>query len=535
MWILVLVSFVPLLIAIRPQERYMTLAILTYITFLVLHLITAHWALASQGILYFAGGTIFLLGHPLLFVLPMAAWHFLRKRWPGAAGLAFFPFVWVAFEYVQSFSGIATPLYYLGNSQSSSLETMQLASLAGVRGLTFWITIANVVVFGTADKVLSRQWPLLNWRAAGGVLATTFVILLPPLYGVWALKTAKDWSGRRPGTSSLQVAIVQPDIDPLEKWSTHARSQIQILLDLSKSLPPGSADLIVWPETAIPLYILMPENRGLLDTIRNVIRDQQSTLLTGFTDWRYYGSGEIVPRSSKRDPEGRRYDIYNAAMVLKPGQDTIQKYRKIILLPIAERAPFAEALSILNIDVIRWNFGTGGYGIGTDTTVFESTTSEGIPFRFGTVICFESLFPEFVREFVDRGAQFLVVITNDSWWGRSSGPYQHAALARLRAVENRRWVLRSANGGISSIIDPWGRVVRETPLFSRTVFVGSVELHDEKTFYTRHGDWLALMCLVVTLALLGAAGVSVLRGAGPQRPRKSVAVDNASRSVEDDS
>ena len=186
-------------------------------------------------------------------------------------------------------------------------------------------------------------------------------------------------------------------------------------------------------------------------------------------------------------------------------------YRKMVLVPFAERIPYADEFKFL-IKPLRWNVGISGWGKGTDTIIYTLRCKDSTQVRFAGIICYESIYPNFVRAFVDRGAEFLVIVTNDSWWGRTSGAYQHAAFASLRAVETRRWVVQAANGGISELVDPCGIVQSKTKLYSRTSVL--MQLHPEsvRTFYVNYGDVFAQMCSVTALIVVGvAAGQHVRR------------------------
>jgi apolipoprotein N-acyltransferase len=226
-------------------------------------------------------------------------------------------------------------------------------------------------------------------------------------------------------------------------------------------------------------------------------------LFTGVPDIRYYQPGEIIPGSSKVAANGQRYETFNSSMLLQPNVAEIQKYAKILLVPFAERVPFSEELSFLN--AMKWNFGLGGWGIGRDTTVFQFHAKNIPEVRFSNMICYESVYPGFVASFVRKGAQFLTVITNDSWWGNTSGARQHEQYAVVRAVENRRWIARCANGGISCFIDPFGHTMQPTEMYTQSTIVENIELRNDLTFYSRHGDWLAESCLVLSLFFLTAA------------------------------
>jgi len=190
------------------------------------------------------------------------------------------------------------------------------------------------------------------------------------------------------------------------------------------------------------------------------------------------------------------YDAYNGAALFLPDSESCQTYGKIILVPFGERIPYADHLPFL-IKPLQWGVGISNWARGKDTTVFNLDTRED----FSTVICYESVFPGFVREFARKGADFLVIITNDGWYGKSSGPYQHAAYATFRAVENRRSVVRSANTGISEFIDPYGRYIGQvTKLDQRTNLVATIPIDHQMTFFTEHGNWITYLANIVSAA-----------------------------------
>jgi apolipoprotein N-acyltransferase len=171
------------------------------------------------------------------------------------------------------------------------------------------------------------------------------------------------------------------------------------------------------------------------------------------------------------------------------------------LVPFAERIPYAEQFRFL-IEPLKWNVGISSWGKGDDTVVYLLSLKDGRHAKFSGMICYESAYPNYVREFVKRGAEYLVIITNDSWWGNTSGAYQHASFASLRAIETRRWVVQCANGGISMIIDPTGKRQLATNLYTKTNFIADIGLLSGKTFYVEYGDILARISLAASIMLL---------------------------------
>jgi apolipoprotein N-acyltransferase len=189
-------------------------------------------------------------------------------------------------------------------------------------------------------------------------------------------------------------------------------------------------------------------------------------------------------------------------MMMKPGTRELQRYGKMKLVPLGERVPFVDQLGFLG-DVFKWGVGISGWNVGKDTTVFKTSLNGKDTLKVGGLVCYESVFPVFVSYFVQRGAEMIAVVTNDSWYGKSSGPYQHKEFAILRAVENRRSVVRCANGGVSCIINALGEIETETELFTQTVLVGSVPLQDEETFYTNNPSIVPVLCSVFSFWIFG--------------------------------
>ena len=511
------VAFVPFFLLLEGVQGHGAAFRRSYATFFIFNVITLYWTggfTHGKDPYLMAAGASLLLAHPLFFCMPVAGWMFIRKRFGDLYSLCLFPFLWVSFEYLHSLTEISFPWLTLGNTQTYDLASIQIASVTGVFGISFWLLWLNVAVHLFFSAVRSGRLNFISVRSAlfaAGILA---LYLLPGAYGASILRNPVQG-----GADSIRIAVVQPNIDPFEKWQQRSDLQLQVLERLTSEVAAKRVDLIVWPETAVPFYVLDPGNHPAFEILRREIDSLGVPLLTGIPDIRYYGEGEPAPRSSKVLQDGRRYDNYNSSMLLQPGDPEIQKYAKMILVPFAERVPFSEALSFLN--AMQWNFGLGGWGMGGEKTVFH-LKEKGIAddsskrFQFSNFICYESVYPGFVASFVREGAEFLTVITNDSWWGNTSGAYQHARFAVLRAVENRRWIVQCANGGISCFVDPFGHLLEPTEMFTERTLIGSVRPERALTFYSATGDWFAQICLVLSTfhlaAALGSRIYSTIRG-----------------------
>jgi len=373
------------------------------------------------------------------------------------------PFVIVALEYVRSIGELGFPWLTLGYSQARYPLFIQQAAIYGVFGISFWLVLLNVAIFKALKK-----------KRLQDLLVAFIIFIVPVIYGVV-----------RPHANQKHIArigIVQPNIDPNLKFSRELRYEtFNRLIDLSVQCAHNaietigdSLDLIIWPETATPVFLKSPGKYQ--DLVRYLVDHLGTPILTGTAIY---------------EPAAR--DIFNGAVLIEPQHGIEQDYRKIHLVPFGEHIPFDSYMPILR----SVDFGEGDYTPGTHMTVFE------IPeFKFSCLICFESIFPGLSRHAVNEGADVLVNITNDGWFGKISGAQQHNNMAILRSVENGVVLLRSANTGISMIVDQYGRVVTEKPLFVQEKIVRAVGIDPVPTPYRKTGDALPILCLILITILL---------------------------------
>ena len=387
----------------------------------------------------------------------------------GALGMWAAPLIFVAFEYFNGIGDMGFPWLVLGNSQTAYLPLIQYACVTGVFGVSFWVVLLNV----TALHVLLRRVPVL-----AGIAALACMFVLPAAHGFLALSRAPEG-----GTTS--VAVVQPNTPPVAKETRGFGYNYDILSPLTAEAAEKGARLVVWPETAVPAYLQGEFHRPY--------RNQIQALADSLNVFIYTGTWHIEDGSPARS--------YNASVLFSPGGVKLPQYNKMKLVPFGERAPFPEILPFLR----QIQFSGGGYVSANFEAGKEYTVFNGPDGPFSGLICYDSIFPGLVREFAARGAELLVVITNDAWFGPTSGPFQHAEAAVFRAIENRRSVARCANTGVSILIDPYGRRTRQTGLFERAVLHSDLPLRSDLTFYTRYGDIFALVCLVASVLLLLSA------------------------------
>ena len=389
------------------------------------------------------------------------------------------PVAWTALEWLIGHLGDGRfPWLGLGTSLADAPVLVQWADIAGARGVTLWLAWCNVAIVDAATDRRGARY------AARGYATVLVTLLLALGYGAWRIKTL-------PLRDVGVIGMVQPNEGFKEKWdSTHADSVVGTLLDGSQHLADEfpRPKLIIWPEAAIPDFLWRrPE---WIARITNFVRRNHVPIFTGVlwadSTWR-----------SRLDP------FYNAAIFI----DTTGNWRpypvyaKHYLVPVTERVPFVPAAVFRAIPGLRnWS---GGFSPGRSLPLYTSELG-----RFGVIVCYESAFEDLPRKYRAAGANFLVNITNDAWFGRTSAPKQHASHLVLRAIETRMGVARAANSGISEFVDPMGRPYLATKLDEMTYVAGVLRTTDVIPLYVRLGDWVGTLVVVLTL---GGGGLLLKR------------------------
>ncbi len=391
---------------------------------------------------------------------------------PGAAAL------WTGLELIRAHLFTGFPWALLGYSQYSRLPLIQVADITGVYGISFFIVLVNAGLWIFFSALCGAGWrgPAVSKGSAAGVLGLVLIAAAGLAgYGQWRLDEVVGLESAAP---QRKVAVVQGNIDQTLKWDpAFQTASVEKYLALSARAMAQGPDLVVWPETATPFYLFYQQ--------------PLTGMVTGFVA--RSGTPFLVGSPSFR-PNGEAMDYFNSAYLIDAAGRPAGRYDKVHLVPFGEYVPLKRYLPFLGKMVAQvGDFKSGPLG---------ATLAWGGR-RLGVQICYEIIFPRLSRQMVAGGADILVNMTNDAWFGRTGAPYQHFAMAVLRAVENRRTVVRAANTGISAVIGPEGRVALRTELFEDAAFTRSVPLMAEKTFYTRFGDVWAGLCLVVSLVLLG--------------------------------
>lgn len=487
-WFLLFVALVPLLYAVRGATARRA-ALCGLVCGLVHFTALLYWIVIVLGKY---GGLPWFIAVPalLLLALYMSVYlalftllaRFILLMFPAAVSLFLLPALWVGIDWLRSVLFTGFPWMDLGYGLYAIPRCIQIADLVGHYGVTFGVVLVNVSLMLMAAVVLASR----------GSLSRVLPILIPTLL---VLGAAAAYSEIRlagiqrtitgPGASRVIVGIVQGNIDQGLKWSPDQQEKTveKYLAETRLLFSSGQPSLVVWPETALPFY---PPANNLMLPLGELVAENNFALLTG-APWY-----EIIDREKKK------VNYYNGALLLRPDGRFGGKYFKSHLVPFGEYVPLKEYLFFLEPLVEA----VGDFSRGT---IDRPLTWQRV--RAGVLICYESVFSDLARDWVLAGANMLVNLTNDAWYGKSSAPQHSLAMSVLRAVETRRSLIRSANTGISAFIAPTGAIVRQSEIFVPWAKTSPVVLSSELTFWTRCGYWFAPVCLAIGLLGGLAAGL----------------------------
>jgi apolipoprotein N-acyltransferase len=463
------IALVPLLIVAcssRPRLAFawgwlfgtvFFLVLLRWLSFTFRTFSTIPWPLTWGPVLLLAAWC----GLHVAAVSGVTGW--LAQRRSAGWALLTAPLLWIGGEWLRGHLLGGFPWGTLGYSQHLRLPVIQIAELGGVPAVSLVVAAVNAALAGVF---------LLTWRRALVGLATGAGLLAATLgFGTWRLQAP-------PPPGEATIAIMQPAIEQPLKWDPgHATVVLQIYNELTRQAGTERPDLIVWPETASPT--VLRRDPALLAGLSAMAAEMGMPILVGSIDVLEGGPGRLT----------------NSAFLVT-AQGITGRYDKIHLVPFGEFVPLSGVIGFVR----DWADFIADLEPGSRAVVFP-----GPPAPFGVVICYEGIFPDLFREFVKNGARVMVNMTNDGWFGRTSGPEQHLAMYAFRAIEHRITVVRAANTGISAFIAPTGQVVRHLGLFHRGTLSDRILLRRGRTLFTRLGDWVTYLALAAAAASVGLA------------------------------
>jgi apolipoprotein N-acyltransferase len=436
----------------------------------------------------------YMLG-PLL--MAAACWLYYRFRLTTNRTFGLFALVcfWIGYEYLHQTWDLNFPWMTLGNGFAVSHQWVQWYEYTGVYGGTIWIWVINILIFLIYRGLSEAQTKPMRLK-----LVTVFVVLLivPLSLSLYRYYTYTE------EINPSNIIVAQPNIDPYEKQgSIPAFRQVAILTQLSDSIGQPNTEFFIWPETAIPEYLdedHIRSNSYFLQIQQFLSKYKNGNVLTGAETYKIYNTQ--TTKTANPIDGGRFADNFNTAINIENSAE-VHVYHKSKLVPGAESLPFGDALSFLKPAFKQLGGATGNYAGQESPSVLYSQSGIGVT----PVICYESIWGEWVAQSVRKGSQFIAIITNDGWWENTSGKDQHLDYAKLRAIETRRWVCRSANTGISAFINQRGDIVKQSKWWVKTALKQDINLNSDLTFYVQHGDYLPKTGSL--LAVLGILFVGV--------------------------
>ena len=449
------------------------------------------------------GGAMAILANSFLMSIVFWIFHITKKRLfssnqqPATSNWLFVIF-WLAFEFIHLRWDLTWPWLTLGNAFAGNYTWIQWYEYTGVPGGSLWVLALNLLFFKWLNGKTKMVFPI------------ALIVVLPVAASLLMYTSPKlDLTTLpHPPPPSVNVVVVQPNIDPYsEKFSgMNFDEQLNKLFELAKQKVDSTTDYLVCPETALTEEIW--ENDFKQTASYHMLKEflkpyPRLKIIVGAATWHLYEEGEklsVTARKFKKQ-EGY-YDAFNTAFQLDNSED-FQVYHKSKLVPGVERMPYPAVFGFLEDMAIDMGGTSGSLGTQEERTVFKIPNPKSqIPSLIAPVICYESIFGEFVTEYVQKGASLIFIITNDGWWGDTPGYKQHLFYGRLRAIETRRSIARSANTGISCFINERGDILQATEWWKPDVIQANINLNTEKTFYVKNGDVIGRVCFYVSAIIL---------------------------------
>ena len=401
-----------------------------------------------------------------------------------------FPILWIAFEYLHLNWDLTWPWMSLGNVFSEFPNWIQWYEFTGILGGSLWVLLVNILLFFTFNQLIKNQ------KFINPIFFSLFFLTTPFIISKKTIVDTNYTQGKK-----VNIVVVQPNYEPhAEKFNKPQTTQLKEVEELIKPIWNSNPAIIVFPETFLVDWIW--ESR--LETATGVLKmkswlaDHPNTqILTGASTGRVLNKSEYSKTTARRSRNGTMFEVFNSALLISENKPT-QVFHKSKLVPGAEMTPFAQILKpVFEKFPIKLGGSIGNFGTNDTLKNFRSFMGEFTP-----IICYESVFGEYLSSFNSLGMEWICIITNDGWWGDTFGHQQHHSYARLRAIENRKYIVRSANTGISSVINPLGTVEQFLPYGESGVIETTITKSKTHTFYSKHGDYIGRLASFLAIVYL---------------------------------
>jgi apolipoprotein N-acyltransferase len=482
--LILMIALVPLLfvedhLALKARENRSVLAFLySFITFFVFNSLTTWWIFNATAV----GVIVAILVNSLTSSLVFWAFHFTKRKLGSPLGYFALIVYWITWEHFYFNAEISWPWLTLGHGFNYNIRLIQWYEYTGVLGGTLWILTVNILIFNSLKMYLSGT--------RGKVILSSVVLILILIISPIAISLVR-FNTYLEKSDPVDIVVIQPNIDPYRKFvAIPSMEQTAIQLSEAARVADSAVDYFVAPETSINNNIWMDEIEYVPDVkmIRHFLtRYPGAKYVVGVQCYRRFYPGDKLTSNARLIPTGEfYYDSYNAAIQLD-STTNVPYYFKSKLVVGVEKMPYAKYLKFLEKLTLRLGGTFRGWGTQEDRGTFISSVDSN---RVSPVICYESVFGEFVTGYVKNGANLIFVITNDGWWGDTPGYHQHNAFSSIRAIETRRSIARSANTGISCFINQRGEVLQKLTWWKRGAIRETLNANDKLTFYVKYGDYI---------------------------------------------
>jgi len=491
-------SFVPLFYYVSKRSMK-DVFFISFLTGLLGNLLTYGW-IGNFGAKVPGGYAVVLIflipSLSAFFTLKIVFAEYLSRKF-SRFKLLIYPSIWILIDFVQSIGFLAFPWTYIGYSQYTFTPFIQVASITGILGVNFIIILFNIVfsdyIFLLKSNVVELK-DILTGKYVSRVASMFFLILAITVVGFIRLSDSKnEGSGK-----ILKVALVQSCISPWENWSGNRFKHLSELILLTNGVLSSDPDLIIWSESAtlelISFRAQIGDQDAFDDKLLSYIKENGKPLLTG-----------EIGITVRQEKNYLKYYPQNNAVLISGSGEVVQTYPKIILVPFGEWFPYEKWL--VPVKQLVESFGGSDFVPGKKPQLFKIN---GL--SFGSLICYEGIFFRLCREYRNMGADFLVNITNDGWTDKYNGHYQHYSASIFRSVENGIWMVRAGNTGVTSIVDPKGRVVKNLPILTKSSLTGEIDTSQNiNTVYSVYGDLILYASMLFIMILIGKLAVDSLK------------------------
>ena len=493
---LLFIAWVPLLLIENhfienPALRKRKFFWLTWLAFFLFNILTTWWVYFASAF----GAVMAIILNSLFMSVTVFIFHLVHRKFRKPAVYIFLITIWITWEWLHLDWDLSWPWLTMGNGLAAYCKWIQWYEYTGVFGGTIWILLSNIVVFHLYQNYKSN-----------GIISSKLSIVWIALIALPIVLSVIMYYNYKEKINLVNVVVLQPNIDPYnEKFGgMSGQDQLKKMLAISSEYVDSTTDYLIGPETSIPYSVWedrLNSNQQIQFLKSYVAAFPKLTIITGAATNRHYDAGAPHSGTARKFAESEEYyDSYNTALQIDTSP-SIELYHKSKLVPGVEKMPFAALLK--PIEKIAFDLGgtSGSLGVQKEPSVFTNKVADKKTV-VGPIICYESIYGEYVSKYVQKGATVLFIITNDGWWYDTPGYRQHLQYGRMRAIEMRRSIARSANTGTSAIINQRGDLEQVTAFWVPAAIKASINANDEITFYAKHGDYLAKLSAALSVLIL---------------------------------